>query len=166
MTTSLPIIDKLNVGVGMGIALLSYFFGEHWILFAGFLALNVMDFITRGIAARITKTTNSEEGLIGIVKKFGYWMMILLAYIMSAIFMEIGETFGINLQISEFIGLAVLAALIVNEVRSILENLVDAGYNPPKILIKGLEAADKAVEKLSDEDSEETKNDNKERDGS
>lgn len=37
------------------------------------------------------------------------------------------------------------AAVGTNEIRSILENFVEAGYNVPTILIKGLEVADKVV---------------------
>ena len=38
-----------------------------------------------------------------------------------------------------------MASLIINEIRSILENFVEAGYNVPTILVKGLEVADKVV---------------------
>lgn len=149
MTNSLPIIDKLNALIGVVIAILSYILGEHWILFVGFLLLNILDFITRGIAARIQKNVNSEAGALGILKKFGYWLMVLLAYIMSAVFTELGGVLGVDLQISEFIGLFVLGALIINEFRSILENLVEAGYNPPSILIKGLQVANKAFDAVT-----------------
>ncbi|MGI6007534.1 MAG: phage holin family protein [Ruminococcus sp.] len=47
-----------------------------------------------------------------------------------------------------------LASLIINEIRSILENFVEAGFNVPKILINGLEAADKIVNKDSDKESD------------
>ena len=43
-----------------------------------------------------------------------------------------------------------LASLIINEIRSILENFVEAGYNVPKILVNGLEVADKVVNKDND----------------
>lgn len=154
-TNSLPIIDKLNAIVGIIIALLSYILGEHWILFVGFLLLNVIDFVTRGIAARIQKNINSEAGAFGILKKFGYWMMILLSYIMSAIFTEIGDVLGVNLQISECIGLFVLCALICNEFRSILENLVEANIPVPNILIKGLKVANKTIDALTQDAIEE-----------
>ena len=37
------------------------------------------------------------------------------------------------------LGWFALASLIINEIRSILENFVEAGYNVPGILISGLE---------------------------
>ena len=86
------------------------------------------------------------KGLNGVIKKLGYWVMIMVAFGMSAIFIEIGIIMGINLRITEFIGWFVLASLIINECRSIIENFVEAGYSVPKVLISGLEVANKALE--------------------
>ena len=127
-------------------ALLSYIFGEHWFLFAFFLLLNLGDFLTRWLAARLTGTENSKAGWFGILKKIGYWVMIALGFGMSVVFIEIGKTIGISLEITTLIGWFVLTTLIVNEIRSILENLVEGGYNVPYILVKGLEVANKAID--------------------
>lgn len=141
-----PLGNKINLIIGGITSILSYIFGEHWILFLFFLLLNFSDFLTRWIAARLTKTENSKAGCIGILKKIGYWIMIGLGFGMSIIFIEIGTVIGVNLEITTLIGWFVLATLIVNEIRSILENLVEAGYNVPKILIKGLEVANKTID--------------------
>ena len=85
------------------------------------------------------------------MKKLGYWLMIAVAFGASAVFIEIGTTLGINLEITVLLGWFVLASLIVNEIRSILENFVKMGYDVPKILIKGLEVADKAINRQDDE---------------
>lgn len=149
-----PLTNKINLIIGAITALLSYIFGEHWILFMFFLLLNFGDYLTRWMAARLTGTENSKAGWIGILKKLGYWVMIALGFGMSVIFIEIGNTIGLNLEITTFIGWFVLATLIINEIRSILENLVEAGYKVPAILIKGLEVANKAIDgkiKISDE---------------
>lgn len=141
-----PLTDKINLLLGAIAAFLAYVFGEHWVLFTIFLFLNVADFVTRWIAARLTKTENSKAGSIGIIKKLGYWIIIALGYLMGVVFMEVGYLFGIDLSVSSYIGLFVLATMIINEFRSILENLVDAGYKPPAILVKGLEIANKTID--------------------
>lgn len=149
-----PLTDKINLIIGAIAAFLAYIFGDHWVLFAFFLLLNLGDFLSRWLAARLTGTENSKAGWIGILKKLGYWIMIALGFGMSVIFIEIGKTIDLDLKITTFIGWFVLATLIINEIRSILENLVEAGYNVPEILIKGLEVANKAIDgkiKLSDE---------------
>lgn len=161
-TNSLPIIDKFNALIGVVIALLSYALGEHWILFVGFFVLNVLDFLTRAVAARIQGNSNSQEGAVGILKKFGYWVVILLAYIMSAVFTELGEIIGVNLQVSECIGLFVLGALIFNEFRSILENLVEAKVPVPRILVKGLKVANQAFDAVTGNEEDASDPDKKE----
>ena len=55
----IPLTNKINLIMGAIAALLSYIFGEHWILFAFFLLLNIGDYITRWIAARLIGTENS-----------------------------------------------------------------------------------------------------------
>lgn len=141
-----PLTNKINVILGGFTALLSYILGEHWILFVAFLLLNCGDYLSRWIAARLTGTENSKAGWFGILKKLGYWIMIALGFGMSIVFIEIGETIGVDLQITTFIGWFVLTTLIINELRSILENLVEAGYKVPKVLIVGLEVANKAID--------------------
>ena len=59
----------------------------------------------------------------------------------------VGKTLGVDLGITTLLGFFVLASLLVNEIRSICENLVEMGVDVPKILIKGLEVADKAINK-------------------
>ena len=95
---------------------------------------------------------SSRIGWMGVMKKLGYWIMIMVAFGASAIFVEIGKVIGINLGITTLLGWFVLASLLINEIRSIVENLVKAGYDVPKVLIKGLEVADKVVNKDQEEE--------------
>lgn len=146
------IIDGYNAVVGTVVAVLSYVLGEHWILFVAFLLLNAADWITGWMKSRMAGKENSVAGWKGVLKKLGYWLMIMVAFGASAVFIEIGRSIGVDLGITTLLGWFVLASLIINEIRSILENFVEAGYNVPTILIKGLEVADRVVN--SDNDSE------------
>lgn len=150
----MKVIDTYNAIVGSIVAVLSYIFGEHWILFALFLAFNLADWITGWMKSRIAHKENSKAGWKGALKKLGYWIMIAVAFGASAVFVEIGKTIGVDLGITTLLGWFVLASLLVNEIRSICENFVEAGYNVPQILIRGLEVADKAINKDADTDSE------------
>ena len=150
----MKVIDTYNAIVGSIVAVLSYIFGEHWILFALFLAFNLADWITGWMKSRIAHKENSKAGWKGVLKKLGYWIMIAVAFGASAVFVEIGKTIGVDLGITTLLGWFVLASLLVNEIRSICENFVEAGYNVPRILIRGLEVADKAINKEADTDSE------------
>ena len=127
----MKVIDSYNALVGGIVAVLTYIFGEHWMLFALFLA----------------HKENSEAGWKGVLKKLGYWIMIAVAFGASAVFTEIGKTINVDLGVTVLLGWFVLASLLVNEIRSICENFVEAGYKVPKILTKGLEVAEKVVNK-------------------
>lgn len=139
-------INKCNVIGGAIVTLLSYVFGTHWVLFAAFLCLNLVDYATGCIKSHMTGKTNSAKGLNGALKKLGYWIMIMLAFGMNVIFEEIGEAININLGVTSLIGWFVLATLIINEVRSIIENFVEAGFPIPASIVKGLEVANKAID--------------------
>ena len=143
----MKVIDTYNAVVGAVVAVLSMVFGEHWILFMAFLMFNIADWFTGWMKSRIAHKENSVAGWKGVLKKLGYWLMIMVAFVASAVFIEIGNVLGINLQVTTLLGWFVLASLLVNEIRSICENFVEAGFNVPMILQKGLEVADKAINK-------------------
>ena len=146
----MKVIDTYNAIVGGIVAVLSYIFGEHWLLFALFLAFNVIDWITGWMKSRIAGKENSQAGWKGVLKKLGYWLMIVVAFGASAVFVEIGDVLSIDLGITVLLGWFVLASLLVNEIRSICENFVEAGFNVPTILTKGLEVANKAINNNDD----------------
>ena len=131
--------------IGAVIAFFSMIFGEHWILFAVFLLFNIVDYITGWMKAKMANKVNSTAGLIGVLKKLGYWIMVMVSFLASVLFIEIGNTLGIDLGITTLLGWFLLASLTINELRSIIENLVETGYNIPNILTKGLEVADKII---------------------
>ncbi|MSA16452.1 holin [Lactonifactor sp. BIOML-A2] len=143
----MKVIDTCNAVVGAVVAVLSMVFGEHWILFMAFLMLNIADWFTGWMKSRMAHKENSVAGWKGVLKKLGYWLMIMVAFVASSVFIEIGNVLGINLQVTTLLGWFVLASLLVNEIRSICENFVEAGFNVPMILQKGLEVADKAINK-------------------
>lgn len=145
------IIDGYNAVVGTVVAVLSYILGEHWLLFVAFLLLNVGDWITGWMKSRMAGKENSVKGWQGVLKKLGYWIMVMVAFGAGAVFIEIGKAIGVNLGITTLLGWFVLASLIINEIRSILENFVEAGYKVPAILTKGLQVADSIVNNDSED---------------
>lgn len=149
---NLNYLDTYNAVTGAVIAFLTLIFGEHWMLFGIFLLFNAIDWITGWMKSRIAKKENSMRGWKGLLKKLGYWMMVLVAFSASCFFIEIGNTLGIDLGITTLLGWFVLASLIVNELRSIIENFVEAGFNVPEILIKGLEVADKVINEQQEDE--------------
>ncbi|MFQ9151667.1 MAG: phage holin family protein [Blautia sp.] len=110
-------------------------------LFALFLAFNVADWLTGWMKSRMAQR-ELRGRLERRAQKLGYWIMIAVAFGASAVFVEIGKTINVDLGVTVLLGWFVLASLLVNEIRSICENFVEAGYKVPKILTKGLEVAE------------------------
>lgn len=145
------LIEKHNAILGVLISVLTYAFGEHWVLFALFLLFNIADWITGWMKSKMAGKENSVKGLNGILKKFGYWMMLFVSFAAGYGFIQIGDMLGVDLGITMLFGWWVLASLTVNELRSILENFVEAGFDVPRVLVDGLEVADKAFNKKDEE---------------
>lgn len=157
--------DKYNAIAGGVVAVLSAVFGAYWYVFVAFLVLNVVDWITGWVKANRKKEESSKVGAIGAIKKLGYWAIVLVAFTISGVFVHFGyDMLGIDLSFLHLIGWWVLAMLIVNEARSILENLVEMGYNVPEILIRGLAVTEKLiaakVDLENDADAEKKPSDN------
>lgn len=145
----LKILDCYNAAIGILVALLSGLFGQYWYLFGIYLLFNIIDWLTGWYKARKLKKESSRVGLIGLVKKLGYWALIIVAFLMPIAICGIGKIIGIDeIPFISYLGWFVLASLIVNEVRSISENLVEAGYKKiPKVFTKGLEVVENVFNK-------------------
>lgn len=142
------VIDLYNVCVGAAVAVLSAIFGVFWYIFVAYLVLNIFDWLTGWYKSRKLKQESSAVGLKGILKKLGYWVIIMVAFMVSGVFVNMGnDLLHIDLSFLSMIGWFTLACLMVNEVRSIIENLIECGYKVPKVLISGLAVTEKLINK-------------------
>lgn len=139
-------IDCYNTLIGIVVTVLTALFGQYWFLFALFLLFNIIDWLTGWYKARVQQKESSKVGLRGLMKKVGYWAIILIGFTMPLAFIHIGQIIGIDLSVLQLIGWFVLASLMINELRSIVENLVESGYDVPIILVKGLAITEKIIE--------------------
>lgn len=143
-------VDKYNSMVGSIILVLTALFGKFWFLFAAYLLLNIIDWVSGWSRARTFKQESSKIGLKGIVKKLWYWVLILVAFVTADVFIMLGnELLHIDLNYLVLIGWWTLACLLVNELRSITENLVQLGIKVPEIFAKGLAVTDKLINSKS-----------------
>ena len=145
----MKILEKANLIYGAAVVVLSAVFGKYWYLFAAFLALNAADYITGIVKARRLRAESSVRGLDGIIKKLGYWLVVAIAFFLSRSFGEIGKDIGVDLGFTIFFGYFTLAAFIINEIRSILENLVELGVELPAWLVKGLDVAARKIDDIA-----------------
>ncbi len=138
--------DKANLIGATVVAALGGVLGAHWQVFVLFLALNVVDFYYGRLKAKKTNTLSSAKGADGIRKKVSYWVVIALAFGVSAVLVDFGEVIGAPLSFLQLIGWFTLGVYILNELTSIVENLVVLGYDVPEFFVRGLNAARDAVD--------------------
>jgi len=143
-------MNKVNLVGGGVVAMLSSVFGQFWFLFAGFLAFNVVDWLSGWYLARKKKEESSKIGAIGIMKKVWYWVVIGMAFFIGFAFEKMGAIIGVPLGFLNMIGWFVLASYTVNEIRSILENIVRCGTDVPKFFTRGLQITSDLIDKAAD----------------
>jgi toxin secretion/phage lysis holin len=130
-------------------------FGRYWFLFLGFILANVVDYVTGWVKAKYyLKNESSAVGAKGIFKKVWYWVVICIAFFVSIVFKDMGNMIGIDLGFVVWFGYFTLATYLINELRSILENIVAMGANVPSFLIKGLDIVNKKVEDITNSSTE------------
>lgn len=152
------IADTYNLAVGTIIAILTTIFGQYYLIFVIYLISNVIDWLTGWAKSRKFKRESSAEGFKGIAKKAGYWVIITVAFLIPMALTPLGNLVGLDFTYLTAIGWVTLASLLVNEFRSILENLVELGYKAPKFLIKGLAVTDEMINEKTEKDNGEKPN--------
>ena len=128
------------------VTLLLAVFGDYWYIFAAFIIFNIFDWMTGWYKSRRLKTESSVVGLQGILKKLGYWVIIAVAFLVANVFVHMGDdVLHMDLGFLMMVGWFTVACLMVNEVRSILVNLVECGCDVPMVLIRGLAVTEQLI---------------------
>lgn len=154
------IFNKITALFSIISTTLTSMFGIEWVLFLGYLILNILDYITGTIKSKVNKTESSNKGLYGIIKKIGYWILILISFLISFLLVQLGAKLDMNLKFIMLFGWFTLACLIINESRSIIENLIEIGIEVPTLLTKGLNIYYNILEKKTDDIVDLTNNNN------
>lgn len=139
-------IDKYNLTVAAIATVLSAVLGQYYYLFVGFLLCNILDWLTGWYRSYKLHQESSYVGLKGIIKKVGYWAILLVSFLIPNLLVQfLNDMLHIDTGFLLLFGWFTLATLLINELRSILENLVEAGFGVPVFLIQGLAVAEKLV---------------------
>ncbi|MBQ3165254.1 MAG: phage holin family protein [Lachnospiraceae bacterium] len=89
---------------------------------------------------------SSKKSIIGIYKKLGYIMTIIVSVSIDYVLQLYGEKLGIEIQMKTVFGLLVTIWLIINELISILENAGRMGVELPQLLKRTLAELKKDIE--------------------
>lgn len=118
---------------------------------------NVIDYGTGLAAAKYRdEFINSYKGMRGIVKKVCMWLLIVVGAVIDTLVNYGIEYIGFGITIPFIVATVVAVWLIVNEVISILENMVDIGVEMPPFLMKLAKNIKSQVEQKADINTEKT----------
>ncbi|MDD4699336.1 MAG: phage holin family protein [Oscillospiraceae bacterium] len=107
----------------------------------------VCDYISGMVSAWITKTVSSRIGIIGIVKKACYLLVVSVAMVADWLTQSALAQAGIATSSSVFwFGLIVIIWLIINELISILENMGEIGIPLPDFFVNAIKKLKVAVD--------------------
>ena len=122
------------------------------------IAFMVLDYITGLVRAWKTHELSSEIGIIGIIKKICY--MILVCVAMGVDYLVYSGLVAVNITVpyNLWFGLIVTIWLIINEMISILENLSEIGVPIPEFLKKIVNRLEKTVDKEGEIQADEKRN--------
>lgn len=133
-------------------AFLANIFGVFTPLLFVTLVAMFADLITRIYAAAVRpdERPESKKVLVGIYKKLGMCMLIILAMIVDITLSLLANLIGINIVTKIMITALVMAWILVREIISNAENLQHAGIELPTFLKKLLGIAKDKIDKAGD----------------
>lgn len=134
-----------------------------WVLLL-FIVAMVVDFLS-GMAASAkeaidnpedaTKGWSSKKGTLGIIKKFGYILIVAVAIAVDFLIYKVAGYLNFSMPGTTFFGLLVSVWFILNEFLSIVENAGRMGVtNIPGFLTKAIRVLKNKVESEEEGDSD------------
>lgn len=126
-------IIQATISVAIG-ALVSYF-NVILIPVSVLLIVMIVDYLTGMTSAYKRGFLKSKIGLLGILKKVSYLVLVAVGGVVDYLICSGLATAGFDFGITYCCGLIVCVWLIINELISILENLAELGTPIPKFLI-------------------------------
>lgn len=121
---------------------------------------NVVDYLTGICAAKYrTEPISSYKGIRGIIKKVCMWLLVVIGAWIDILINYAIHTAGIELTIPFIVATVVAVWLVVNEIISILENMIDIGVDMPPFLLPLMKNIKKKTEdtvKIKDVEEDES----------
>lgn len=145
-------IIQATVSVAIG-ALISYF-NILLIPILVLIAVMLIDYITGLTSAYRNGELKSKTGLIGILKKVSYLVLVAVGGVVDYLICSGLATAGFDFDVTYCCGLIVCVWLIINELISILENLSELGTPIPPFLVKIVHRLKDSVDSKTDYDTD------------
>ena len=141
-------MDKVKATVIAALSVLMSWLGILAIPVFLLVGCNLIDYVTGLVAAKYRQDggISSYKSIRGIFKKIGMWLLIIVGSFMDILIQYAVECVGLGLTVPFVVATVVAVWLVVNEIISILENLMDIGVNMPPFLMPVVKYIKKNVE--------------------
>lgn len=144
-------MDKMKVTVTAVVSALMSWLGILAIPVFLLVGCNLIDYTTGLMAAPYrTENINSYKGIRGIIKKVCMWLLVLIGAWIDILINYAAGCAGVELTIPFIVATVVAVWLVVNEIISILENMIDIGVSMPPFLMPIVKYIKKQVEEKAD----------------
>lgn len=144
-------VDKTQAWVTIVVSAIMDFMGILAIPVFLMVGCNLIDYITGLIASKYRQEQiNSYKGMRGIIKKVCMWLLVVVGAVVDELIKYATQTMGFNIQIPFIVATLVAVWIVVNEIISILENLVDIGIDLPPFLMPIVKRIKKEVEEVGE----------------
>ncbi len=148
-------MNKVKVAVVTVISTLMSWLGILAVPVFLMVGCNVIDYVTGLMAVPYrTETVSSYKGIKGIIKKVCQWLLVLVGAWIDILLNYAIDCAGIDFKLPFVVATIVAVWLVVNEIISILENMLDIDVHMPPFLLPIVKYIRKQVEdkaKLADE---------------
>lgn len=140
-------MDKVKVIVTAVISALMSWLGILAVPMFLLVGSNVIDYVT-GLWATGSRTesVSSYKSIRGIIKKVCMWLLVLVGAWIDVLLNYAIECAGIDFSLPFVVATVVAVWLVVNEIISILENMLDIGVRMPPFLLPVVKYIRKQVE--------------------
>jgi len=129
-------MNKIKMTVFAGITTLMSWLGILAVPVFLLVGCNIIDYLTGLCAAKYrTESISSYKGIRGIIKKVCMWLLVIIGAWLDILVSYAVQCAGISLTLPFIVATAVAVWLVINEIISILENMIDIGVDMPPFLM-------------------------------
>lgn len=145
-------VDKTKGWLTIALSAIMDFLGILAIPVFLMVGCNIIDYITGLIASKYRQEQiNSYKGMRGIIKKVCMWLLVVVGSMVDVLIRYTAETMGLDFQIPFIVATLVAVWIVVNEIISILENMIDIGVELPPFLMPIVKRIKKEVEEVGED---------------
>lgn len=152
-------MDKIKAAVIAAVSALMNWLGILAVPVLLMVGCNIIDYIT-GLAASEYRDEhiNSYKGIRGIIKKVCMWLLVIIGAWIDILINYAAEYIGTGFKLPFIVATIVSVWIVVNEMISILENMVDIGVTLPPFLMPLVKRIKQEIETAADSETTDSKN--------